>query len=210
MRIGVLGTGAMAEALGAGWVRAGHEVAVGGRSAEKARALAGRLGGGASAAPPERAAAGRDAVLLAVAWDGAADMLAAAGAAGGALAGVPLIDPSNPVPHGGGVLRIADGSAAERIAALAPGAHVVKAFHLFPAAHWAGPGPASGTVAMCGDDAGALETAGRLVRDLGAAPAVLGPLGRARQLEEAAGFCIGLAFAGFDPSSALPGAHRAA
>ncbi|MET9933884.1 NAD(P)-binding domain-containing protein, partial [Streptomyces sp. NPDC006324] len=31
MRIGVLGTGNMADALAAHWVRAGHEVLVGGR-----------------------------------------------------------------------------------------------------------------------------------------------------------------------------------
>jgi predicted dinucleotide-binding enzyme len=43
-----------------------------------------------------------------------------------------------------------------------------------------------------------------LVRDAGGRPAVLGPLSRARQLEEVAGFVIGLAFSGVDPSSAIP------
>jgi hypothetical protein len=33
---------------------------------------------------------------------------------------------------------------------------------------------------------------------------VLGTLDRARQLEEVAGFVIGLAFAGTDPNSAIP------
>lgn len=46
MRIGILGTGTLAEALGAGWARAGHELAVGGRSADRARRLAGTLGPG--------------------------------------------------------------------------------------------------------------------------------------------------------------------
>ncbi|MGI5271642.1 hypothetical protein ACQEUU_20975 [Nonomuraea sp. CA-218870] len=36
------------------------------------------------------------------------------------------------------------------------------------------------------------------------APAVLGPLDRARQLEEVADFVIGLAFGGTDPNSAIP------
>ncbi|MYV66752.1 NAD(P)-binding domain-containing protein, partial [Streptomyces sp. SID2131] len=36
MRIGVLGTGDMADALATHWVRAGHEVLVGGRDARRA------------------------------------------------------------------------------------------------------------------------------------------------------------------------------
>jgi 8-hydroxy-5-deazaflavin:NADPH oxidoreductase len=208
MRIGIIGTGTLAEALGTGWVRAGHEVVVGGRSPDKAQALADRLGGATRALPPQEVANGRDAVLLAVAWAGVEDALRSAGAPDGALDGMPLIDPTNAVGHGVGVLLTEpDESAAQRIAALAPGAHVVKAFHLFPAQRWVQPravddGPA--TVALCGDDADALRVTGELVRDVGGVPAVLGPLGRARQLEEAAGFVIGLAFAGFDPVSAVP------
>ncbi|MFE0148419.1 hypothetical protein ACFWY5_14840 [Nonomuraea sp. NPDC059007] len=57
---------------------------------------------------------------------------------------------------------------------------------------------------MCGDDQRALRVVGDLVRDAGGVPAVLGPLDRARQLEEVAGFVIGLAVAGTDPGSAIP------
>jgi 8-hydroxy-5-deazaflavin:NADPH oxidoreductase len=132
-------------------------------------------------------------------------MLRAAGAPGGSLAGTPLIDPTNAVEHGVGVLITDRGtSAAERIAALAPGAHVVKAFHLFSSEQWTRPDGSSVTVAMCGDDPAALRTAGELVRAAGGTPAVLGPLGRARQLDEVAGFVIGLAFAGHDPATAVP------
>ncbi|WP_211367045.1 hypothetical protein [Pseudonocardia kunmingensis] len=59
---------------------------------------------------------------------------------------------------------------------------------------------------MCGDDAAALRVVGELVRAVGGVPAVLGPLDRARQLEEVAGFAIGLAFSGVDPRSAVPSA----
>ncbi|WP_435822130.1 NADPH-dependent F420 reductase [Actinacidiphila alni] len=236
MRIGILGTGVLARALAEGWARAGHEVVVGGRSAERAHKLAEAVGRGVTAAGPRTAAAGRDAVLLAVDWDGAEEMLAAAGADEGALAGTVLIDPTNAVEHGVGVLLTGDGSMAARIAARAPGADVVKAFHLFPATQWtqgAGAGDGSGngagagsgngeaagsgssdaaggadvppvTVVICGDAPAALDTVGTLVRDVGARPAVLGGLDRARQLEEAAGFVIGLVFAGHDPNSAVP------
>jgi predicted dinucleotide-binding enzyme len=57
---------------------------------------------------------------------------------------------------------------------------------------------------MCGDDPAALDVVGGLVRDVGGTPATLGTLDRVAQLEEVAGFVIGLAFAGFDPNSAIP------
>ncbi|NUT39932.1 MAG: NAD(P)-binding domain-containing protein [Thermoactinospora sp.] len=208
MRIGILGTGTLAAALGGGWARAGHELAVAGRSPARARELADRLGHGARAVTPRQAVEDRDAVLLAVSWQGAEDMLRSVGAGDGSLEGTALIDPTNAVEHGVGVVLTGPGEAmAQRIARLAPGAHVVKAFHLFPSDQWTRPradGERPVTVAMCGDDRGALRVVGELVRDVGGAPAVLGSLGRARQLEEVAGFVIGLAFAGTDPGSAVP------
>ncbi|WP_344244566.1 NADPH-dependent F420 reductase [Actinocorallia libanotica] len=207
MNIGILGTGNLAEALGTAWTRAGHEVTIAGRSPAKVEALADRLGARAHAATPREAATGRDAVLLAVTWTGVADMLHAAGGHDGVLEGTPLIDPTNAVEHGVGVLLTGAEAMAERVAALAPGARVVKALHLFPATLWTRP-PAQDeepvTVVTCGDDPAALKTVGGLIRDLGAVPAALGPLSRARQLEEAAGFVIGLVFSGVDPHSALP------
>ncbi|SNQ49802.1 conserved hypothetical protein [Frankia canadensis] len=210
MRIGILGTGTLAEGLGRGWSQAGHELVIGGRSRARADALAERLGGTAHAATPRDAVAGCDAVLLAVLWAGIEEILSSAGAAEGTLAGVPLIDPTNAVEHGVGVLLPERHAAADRTAACAPGAHVVKAFHLFAADQWTRR-PADGghdvptpTVAICGDDAAALHVTSELIRDVGGEPAVLGPLSRARQLEEVAGFVIGLAFAGFDPASAVP------
>jgi predicted dinucleotide-binding enzyme len=208
MRIGILGTGTLAAALGEGWARAGHDLAIGGRSQAKARKLADRLGRGVRGVAPREAVTGRDAVLLAVLWDGVDEMLRSAGASEGLLEGTPLIDPTNAVEHGVGSLLTDHGEAmATRIAALAPGAHVVKAFHLFPAEQWIkapGQDEQPVTVAMCGDDPAALQVVGELVRDVGGVPAVLGSLDRVRQLEEVAGFVIGLAFAGFDPASAVP------
>ncbi|WP_375341804.1 NADPH-dependent F420 reductase [Patulibacter defluvii] len=209
MRIGILGTGTMAAALGAAWAARGHGVTIGGRSEQRARALAERLGAGVGAATPREAVAGRDAVLLAVLWEGVEEILRQAGGPEGALAGTPLIDCTNAVEHGVGVLLPAAGtSAAERVAALAPGAQVVKALHLFPSSAWTTPRAADEpgpTVAICGDEPAALDAVAALIGDLGGRPAVLGPLARARQLEEVAGFVIGLAFSGVDPASAVPG-----
>lgn len=202
MRIGILGTGALAEALAGSWTRAGHEVTVGGRSTGKARALAERAG--ARPGSPRDAATGQDAVLLAVLWNGVADILAEAGAADGVLDGVPLIDPTNAMEHGvGDLLTPSAETIAVRNAKLAPGAHVVKAFNLQPTAIWDN-GGAGVLVPLCGDDADALRVTGTLVRDAGGVPATLGGLARAHQLEQLAGFVIGMAFAGADPRAAIP------
>jgi predicted dinucleotide-binding enzyme len=204
MRIGILGTGTLAIGLGTAWTRAGHEVLIGGRSPDRAEAAAAKIGAPARAVSLREAVVDRDAVLLAVAHEGLADTLRAAGAAEGSLAGIPLLDPTNAVEHGVGVLLPDDGRAiADHIADWAPGAHVVKAFHLFPASQWTEARDPV-TVAMAGDDPHALDIATRLGRDVGANPVVLGPLHRARQLEEVAGFVIGLAFAGHDPNAAIP------
>lgn len=199
MRIGILGTGPLAAGLGSSWSRAGHDIIIGGRDSAKAQALAARLSARAATIPA--AVAEADAVLLAIAWEGVADVLRAAGP----LTGTVLIDPTNAVGHGKGVLYTPPGeSGAQRIAALAPGAHVVKAFHLFPSDQWADPASPAVTVVICGDDPHALEVTKTLVRDAGAQPAVLGGLDRARQLEETAGFVIGLAFSGVQPREAIP------
>jgi predicted dinucleotide-binding enzyme len=199
MRIGILGTGALATALGARWSRAGHDIALAGRSPDRTRDVATGLSARPTTIPD--AVANADAVLLAITWNGVADVLRAAGPWPGTV----LIDPTNAVTHGVGVLHTPPGeSAAQRIAALAPGAHVEKAFHLFPSEQWSDPSSSSVTVPICGDDPRALDITGTLIRAAGGEPAVLGGLDRARQLEEVAGFAIGLAFAGFSPSMALP------
>jgi predicted dinucleotide-binding enzyme len=203
MRIGILGTGALAVALATGWTRAGHDIIIGGRSPERADAAA--KASGARTRPLPEVAVDADAVLLCVHWEGVTDILTAAGAPAGSLAGKPLIDPTNAVEHGIGVLRTESGRAvAHSVAEIAPGAHVVKALHLFPSTHWSTPASSPATVVMCGNDRRALEVVSSLVRDIGGVPAVIGGLDRARQLEEVAGFVIALAFAGVNPQSAIP------
>ncbi|MDT0269561.1 NAD(P)-binding domain-containing protein [Streptomyces sp. DSM 44915] len=196
MRIGVLGAGRMAEALGAHWVRAGHRLLVSGRDPARAETLAGRLGGGTAAGDFAAAARFGEVVLLAVRAEGALPVLAAAGAGDGALAGRTLIDCVNPVAAG---FVLADGggrSMAERVAAAAPGAWVVKGFNLCHEDVWRMTPPAFDgaplAVPLCGDEPAALAVAGRLVRDLGCVPQAGGGLARAGLLEATAALVIGL------------------
>lgn len=192
VRIGIIGTGAMAGALGGQWVRAGHDVLVGGRDGARAAARAGRIGA-RTGGVREAAGHGADAVLLAVPHAAAAGVAAALA---DVLCGRTLVDCTNPVAPGFVLATGAGPSAAERIAAGAPGAHVVKAFNLCHESVWRLSPPVFDgrplAVPLCGDEPGALETVRRLVRDVGCEPVGGGGLERAGLLEATAAFLIGL------------------
>ena len=204
MKIGFLGTGNLAITLGTAWARAGHEIFVAGRSSEKAAKAAGEFGG--TAIEPAELGAVADVVVIAVAWDGIEDALSLAGAPGGSLADKPVIDCTNALDFTTGQLKPETGSAAERVAALAPGAHVVKALHMYAGTSWLAVDPSAQrpTVAICGDDAKALAITSMLIADLGGGTALVGGLSKARQLEEAAGFVMSLVAAGHNPRTAVP------
>ncbi|REK85173.1 NADP oxidoreductase [Streptomyces inhibens] len=206
MRIGILGSGGMADALGTQWARAGHELMVSGRDADKAAALAGRLGPAARAGGWSEAAAFGEAVLLAVSHQAVPAVLAAAGPQ--ALEGRVLIDCTNAMVDG---FRLAHGdgvSMAERIARLAAGARVVKAFSHCHIDVWRMAPPVFAgeplAVPLCGDDPGALATVGRLVKDLGCEPVEAGGLERAGLVEAATALLVGLWVGGADPRAMLP------
>lgn len=203
MKIGFLGTGNMAIALGTVWAGAGHEIFVAGRSQDKAAKAAGEFGG--TPIDPAGLAAIADVIVVAVAWEGVEHVLSLAGASQGSLTGKPVIDCTNAVDFATGSLK-PEGSAAERVAELAPGAHVVKALHMYFGTSWLTRDPSAPkpTVAICGDDAEALAITSTLVGDLGGETAIVGGLSKARQLEEAAGFVMSLVAAGHNPRSAVP------
>jgi predicted dinucleotide-binding enzyme len=206
MRIGILGTGTMASALAAAWSRQ-HDVCIGGRTIEKARSTAAQVDPPVRATSPADVVGGSDVVVVAVAWEGVETVLTLAGAREGAFAGKTVIDCTNAVDYATGKLKPQSGSAAERVAQVAAGAHVVKALHLFAGTSWLSPRQPEApvqTVAMCGDDGAALETASRLIRDLGGVPAVIGGLDHARQLEDVAGFVMQLVAGGHNPVTAVP------
>ncbi|MEV7196242.1 NAD(P)-binding domain-containing protein [Streptomyces sp. NPDC093510] len=193
MRIGVLGTGGMAEALATHWVRAGHEVTVGGRDAHKAELLASRIGGSAKSAGLLEAADFGQVVLAALPFGAGADVVRELRAA---LKGKALIDCSNPVGPGFRLLTEGGPSAAQRLAAAAPEAHVVKAFNLCHKDVWRMRPPAFDgrplAVPVCGDDEQALARVRELVQDVGCEPVTGGGLGQAGLLEATAALFIAL------------------
>ncbi|MFE7720739.1 NADPH-dependent F420 reductase [Nocardia rhizosphaerihabitans] len=244
MRIGIIGAGAMAAALGGGWAAAGHEVVIGARSAEAARELAARITATLGDTSPRRgtrtsgthttempgiaepeptspiavraggigaAIAGADIVLMAVPVGALAELL---GEHGGALAGKVVIDctnaflPDEAAPEGVTAFVLSEDAVAERIAAGAPKAHVVKAFNLLAAEVWAGADRIFDdvrlAVPLCGDDADAIKTVAALAEDLALQPFPAGGLHQARYLEATSVFTVGLWFSGADARAMLP------
>lgn len=202
MRIGIIGTGNMAQTLGGQWSRRGHEVTIGGRDATKATVLA--AGVGALAGTIAQAAEFGDVLLLAVPYDAVAPVLAEAGS----LRGKVIIDCTNPLVPGRLTLATSGRSAAEQVADRAPDARVVKAFNLCHVDVWRMTPPVFAgrplAVPVCGDDADAVGRVASLVDDLGCRAVNAGGLERAGLLEATAAFVIGLWVGGEDAQAVLP------
>jgi hypothetical protein len=132
------GTGPQGRGLARRFATAGLTVVVGSRSAERAAETAATLaeatGGAVTGAANEDAAAAGDVVVVAVPWDGHAELLAGLSAE---LAGKIVVDCVNPLgfdKQGAFPLAVEEGSAAQQARALLPDSRVVAAFHHVSAA----------------------------------------------------------------------------
>ena len=152
------GTGPQGRGLARRFAAAGLTVVIGSRSAERAAETAGTLaestGGSVAGATNEDAAAAGDIVVVAVPWDGHADLLADLAAA---LAGKVVVDCVNPLgfdKQGAFAVPVDEGSAAEQARALLPESRVVAAFHHVSAVHLEDPEVAEveTDVLVLGDD----------------------------------------------------------
>lgn len=127
------GTGPQGRGLARRWAAAGVPVVIGSRSPERASQtatdIAASTGGDASGAENEAAARRADVVVVAVPWEGHAELLSALA---DALAGKVVVDCVNPLGFdegGAHALRVEEGSAAEQAEKLLPDSTVVAAFH---------------------------------------------------------------------------------
>jgi len=184
MRIAIIGAGNVGGALGKGWARAGHKIVYGVPAPDDPKHQAAARAANAEVGSVAEAAAGADAVVLAVQWNALADAVAACGD----LSGRVVIDVTNPLLSTDGGLELGigfDTSAAEQVAKLAPGAKVVKSLNQ------AGFGvmldtsgyPAPPVMFVASDDEAAKRLASGLVRDLGFDPVDGGGLKTVRLLE---------------------------
>jgi 8-hydroxy-5-deazaflavin:NADPH oxidoreductase len=184
MNVTIIGTGNMARGIGRRLVEGGHDVSVLGKEGADAEAVVGDLGGDGSAT------AGRsgdpiadEVIVLAVYYP---DARAAVEQYRDDLSGKVVVDITNPVNETfDGLVTPPDGSAAQELAAIAPGARVVKAFNT-TFAGTLGEGRVEDRplgVFLAGDDQEAKDAVAGLVQDGGLRPIDVGPLKRARELE---------------------------
>lgn len=132
------GTGPQGRGLVRRWAAAGVPVVVGSRVAERAAETAADLaeatGGDVRGAANAEAAEAAAVVVLAVPWDGHAELVRSLAEP---LAGKVLVDCVNPLgfdKQGAFALPVPEGSAAQQAAALLPDSTVVAAFHHVSAA----------------------------------------------------------------------------
>ncbi|WNI15272.1 NADPH-dependent F420 reductase [Actinacidiphila sp. ITFR-21] len=128
--VGVLGgTGDQGRGLAYRLARAGQQVVIGSRAAERAQKAAAELGHGVQGADNAECARRSDIVIVAVPWDGHAEILESLRAE---LTGKLVVDCVNPLgfdKQGAYPLTVEEGSAAQQAAALLPESRVTAAFH---------------------------------------------------------------------------------
>jgi len=185
LRIGVIGSGRVGGTIGTLWVKAGHEVMFSSLDLEHDRKLAASIGPGARAGTPKEAAAFGEVLFFAVpyaALPGLGRDLAAE------IKGKIALDASNPIPRRDGDMAkeaLAKGAGIASAEFLA-GARIVRAYNevgytrMRDDAHRAGERLG---IPLAGDDAQAVQTAARLVRDAGHEPVIVGGLARAREFD---------------------------
>ncbi|MGB8427469.1 MAG: NAD(P)-binding domain-containing protein [Desulfobacterales bacterium] len=209
MQIGFIGYGTMAAALASRWVKH-HEIVIGGRNEAKAKELAKKLGHETRWGNGGDAVRDADVVVLATHHGAVFEAMDAAGGPS-VFAGKTLVDINNPVPgafDGEFLNHSYDGlSLAEKIAAYAPEAHVVKAFNMCQASVWTMQPPIFDgrklVVLYCGDDESAKARAITLIDLIGCDHVDIGELKYARLLEAAAAIVIKLLFSGRDTHTVL-------
>jgi 8-hydroxy-5-deazaflavin:NADPH oxidoreductase len=182
MDITIIGTGNMARGIATRALAGGQSITLLGTETAKAQALADELSGDVRAGQVGDPLAG-SVVVLAV-WYAAVDDIL--GRYSDQLEGKVVVDITNPIDVDAfEPLELEAGSAAQEIAAKAPGARVVKAFNTTFAGTLA-EGRVAGQpldVFIAGDDEDAKEIVSRIVTDAGLRPVDAGPLARAHELE---------------------------
>jgi hypothetical protein len=188
VNVGILGSGAVAQTLGAGFLKHGYGVMLGTREPGK---LTGWRDGhpGAQVGSFGAAAAFGELVVLAVKGSVALEALQLAGA--GALAGKTVLDATNPIaeaPPVNGVLKFftsLDESLMERLQRAFPAARFVKAFNSVGNARMVNPQFRDGrpTMFICGADAGAKSAAAAVLEQFGWETLDLGGVEAARAIE---------------------------
>jgi hypothetical protein len=189
MEIGTIGGGDFAQAFARHALKAGHKVKLSNsRGPESLREIVNQLGPGAMAVTQEEAAA-CEMVLLAVPWDNVPETLASLPKWNNQI----LIDGTNPFHGKAGTFKPADVgnlSTSQLVAALAPGARVVKALNNLPVPNLKADPVVNGArrvAFISADDDGAKKQVQALLEDFGYSVIDLGNLRDGGLIQQAGG-----------------------
>ena len=193
MKVGIIGAGDLGGTLGKSWRQRNHEVMFGVRNPQSHNVQRlSQMDQSLRFGNISEAAAFGDVILLAVPWTSVEETVRLSGN----LSGKILIDPTNPLTPDLKGLALENTSVAERIAQLAKGAKVVKAFNAIGAQTLNNLifGSDRPDLFICGDDTRSKRVVGELVNDIGFDVVDVGSLVNARMLENLALLWIELAF----------------
>jgi predicted dinucleotide-binding enzyme len=186
MRIGLIGAGGIGQAIAAHIAKAGYELTISNRRGpESLTGIASQIGGRTKAGT-RREAAEADVVFLAVRWGQTADALGGLPSWNGRI----LVDATNPAietPEGIRPAELNGKTSSEVIAALAPGARVVKAGNTLVRAMLAEDPNVHGghrVLFMSGNDAAAKKTVSEVLQKAGFAAVDLGALASGGKLQQ--------------------------
>jgi 8-hydroxy-5-deazaflavin:NADPH oxidoreductase len=188
MKVGIIGSGVVAQTLAAGFVKHGHQVEIGARDPAKLKDWSAKNPAVAVKSFAEAASFG-DVVLLAVGGEVAEQALALIGSS--ALQGKTVIDACNPIGGGppvNGVLSFftpQNESLMERLQKAYPSAHFVKAFNSVGSGQMVNPHFAGGrpTMFICGNDQESKATVARILDQFGWDTEDMGAIEAARPIE---------------------------
>ena len=191
MKIGIIGAGDVGGTLGKSWRQRKHDIMFGVRNLQShnVQRLA-QMDKSLTFGNINDAVAFGDVILFAIPWTSIEETVR-----GRNLSGKIVIDPTNPLTPDLRQLAFDDSSVAERIANLAKGAKVVKAFNTIGAQTLNNLifGSNRADLFLCGDDTPSKRVVGELAADIGFDVVDIGSLANARMLENLALLWIELA-----------------
>lgn len=198
MKIGIIGSGGVAQTLANAYLQKGYQVKLGTRNAEKLDDWLEKAGENASVGSFAEAAQFGEAVFISVLGEAALNAIELAGAEN--LEGKTVIDLTNPLDFSGGVpprfTATVGNSLGEQIQNALPGSNVVKAFNTIGAAIMVDPkfGDQTATLFIAGNDENAKGETKKLAEEFGWEVEDLGGIEQAFFLEAFASMWINYAF----------------
>ena len=201
MKIGIIGSGSVAQAIGSGLITAGHQVMLGSRDPAKPAISSWLDKSGSAAHAGTFAEAAQFGEINFVATRGTATEQALQLAGPDNFSGKVVVDVTNPLKMNAEkqmiLAPLPDGSLGETVQRLLATAKVVKALNTVNSAHMVRPRFPGGIPEMflCGNDVDAKKTVGEILSSFGWTPIDAGSIEAARLLEPLSLLGIRLALA---------------